>query len=250
MLAGIDHAQEASTFVALNVRRQRLSQSDIFHGMLAAGDGDAKAVAEILAETGWTVRRHGTTAAYHPGDLGCAPMLVKRLRSSSAATVRFGLTVMRAAWPDKPVRQGATILHGLFHLYDNLLDDHPRLTSAALIEAIGQQTPEGWLLNAEILRERRPTLSGPAALAMVILDDATGPSFGRPAPAVPVPLAVPAPVPQIATAPATLPAPRPVTLRDNAFGKSGKGWCEQCERLCTRDQATACRTPFCKLKVS
>lgn len=134
---------EAEAFVALNTKRQKLSQSDIFNGMLASGDADAVATQAMLEETGWKVRRHANTHAFNPGDLNCAPMLVKMRKAHGEAVVRNALVALREAYPDSVVTVSATLLKALIFLYrdDRLRGEDPDL----FIEAIGQiEEPRDW----------------------------------------------------------------------------------------------------------
>jgi hypothetical protein len=243
ILGGIAISEEAKTFVALNEQRQRLSQADIFFGMLAAGEADAKLVQDMIAETGWTIRRQSNVASYGPGELQCAPMLVRQLREKSADAVRFGLTTLRAAYPDQPVRQAATLLNALGFLFVNLLEEQD--SAAAIIASLAKADPDGWILRGKIFRERYPVLSGPAALARVIIDQARG-KVGATGAALP-PSSRAAPVvttPPLASAPARAASPAAIA----ALARSGKAFCDQCDRMCTHAEVNACRDSHCKLK--
>lgn len=241
--SSLDVAGEARTFVQLNTERQKLTQAEVFHGQLAAGDPDAKAVQQLLDDTGWKVVRHSTTTSYHPGDLECAPMLVKTFAFRGHDTVRFALTTLRAAYPNKTVRVAATLLKGLLDVFG--LMDAKEFTVARLIAAIGAVEPNDWITRAMILRERNPAWSTTMGVAQAMIAAARGDAppaplrpaayAARPSPALPVAAASPAPV-----APSAKSGP--------VFGTSGKGWCDQCQQLRTRDQARACGDRFCKLR--
>ena len=157
ILSGCDVAGEAETFVALNTRRQKLSQADIFSGMLAAGDPIAKATAELLDQTGWRIRGHATTTAYHPSDLACAPMLTKACKAHGEAVVRNALTTLREAYPDTPVRNSATLLKALIAIYrDGDLDG---LDPDLFIDTLGECDPADWEAAGHDMRRKRPVLS-------------------------------------------------------------------------------------------
>lgn len=260
LLSSLDLEGEARTFVELNTKRQRLTQAEVFHGMLAAGDEQAKAVAEMIEQTGWTVRKGSNTATYKAGDLECAPMLVKTFDAKGAAPVRFALDALRAAYPDTPVRQSSTMLKALFDVFDRLCDD-PALAAVvptnALIAAIGAVEPETWMSRGVIHRSTRPAVSMTAAIAATMLAAAQGKDVPTMRPhlpkAAPVALAAKAPAFQMAsrptTAPATAPAVRrPASPATNPFGTTGKGWCTQCEQLRSKPAAAACPSQFCTLR--
>lgn len=270
VLAGIGHTDEARTFVALNTQRQRLSQLDIFNGMLAAGDGHAKAVQELLEQTGWKQVRSRNTAARKPGELDCAPMLARTVAAGNIDAVRFALTVLIAAYPDRPVQAGATMLAAMFTVFHDT--ESTNITAARLIETLAASDPNEWIMRGAILRERLPTLSRHAALARAI----TAAASQTPRPSLPiaasadddeaesmwgdlvdgdedegvVPDTPPAyrPAPRPAPAPAALATCKPA-LNVAAFGRSGKGFCTQCDQLVSQDRAAACRDRHCKMQV-
>lgn len=258
ILSSLDVQGEARTFVELNTKRQKLSQSEVFHGMLAAGNADAKAVLDLIEQSRWSVVRHSNTACYKPGDLACAPALVEIYRSKGGPTVSFALNTLRAAYPDVTVRQSATLLHALVMLFDMLPDDPVPMPD--LIAAIGAVPPDLWLSRGIIHRQTFPALSRHTAIAATMLMAARGeePPSTIPVARQPSPVAAPASdagtkAPGMAAKP-TLAEPRPSAFRPRAkpsdftFGTSGKGWCSQCEQLVSREKASACADRFCKAR--
>lgn len=163
-----DQSGEAATFVALNTRRQKLSQSDIFNGMLAAGDESAKATQVLLEQTGWRIRGHGATASYRPGDLGCAPMLARAVEAYGEAVVRNALTALREAYPTTPVTTGATMLKALISIYrDGDLDGgDPDL----FIETLGFCEPGDWEAHGHDHRRKHPVLTRIEAISGAMLE--------------------------------------------------------------------------------
>ncbi|MFC0204697.1 hypothetical protein [Novosphingobium soli] len=163
-----DRAGEAETFVALNTRRQKLSQADIFNGMLAAGDESAKATQILLQETGWRIRSHGASSAYHPGDLGCAPMLARAVAAHGEAVVRNALTALREAYPDKAVTTAATLLKALIAIYrdGDLNGGDPDL----FIETLSDAEPGDWELHGMDHRRKHPALSRIEAISAAMLE--------------------------------------------------------------------------------
>lgn len=165
---GQDPAGEAAAFVALNTRRQKLSQGDIFNGMLAAGDADAKAMAALLGETGWMQARSQINLASSPGLLMCAPTLVKRLRADGEAAVRNALTALREAYPDRPVPNSATLLNALVCIYrDGDLDG---IDPDLFIETMGEIEPGDWDDFGREERRNSPVLSRIEGLALAMVN--------------------------------------------------------------------------------
>lgn len=168
ILSTVDHAAEAATFVALNTQRQRLSQTDLFHGMLAAGDEAAKQTAQVIAETGWKIGKGTNVATYGPGYLSCAPMLVRALATHGAPIVRNALTALREAYPDYAFNTASTMLKALIAIYRD--GDLEGIDPDLLIETLGSADPDVWIEGGRDHRRRNPALSHSEALAASIVN--------------------------------------------------------------------------------
>lgn len=167
ILSGRSGEEEAEAFVALNTKRQRLSQSDIFNGMLAAGDPAAKAVAQMLAETGWRVCRSCSTDNFKPGDLVCAPMLTRATKTHGEAAVRNALTTLREAYAETAVTNPATLLRALMTIFRD--DRLSGMDPDGFVESVGTIPPTEWLDEARDYQRDNPSLSRPEALVEAML---------------------------------------------------------------------------------
>jgi hypothetical protein len=165
VISGQDENGEASAFVALNTQRQKLSQADIFNAMLASGDATAKQVAALLEETGWRMAHTSNTQVWKPGDMFCAPMIVKALKAEGECIVRNALSALREAYPETTVTNTATLLKALFLIYRNKRVSDPD----RLIEMLGACSPVDWELERSAVRLRNPQLSLVDALVETIV---------------------------------------------------------------------------------
>jgi hypothetical protein len=239
ILSSLDHAGEARTFVDLNTRRQRLSQGQVFHGMLAAGDSLAVKVQALLDETGWNVRRISNTASFNPGDLECAPMLTRALDQRGEPAVWFALIALRTAYTDRPVRVAATLLKALFELFDKVGSDG--VSFEAITRTMGASLPHEWVNRGIRLQEKNLNWDKSTAIASAIMEAA----LGKPTPAAPAPsTGHPAIAARIATPLSLHAAP----TAKSPFGAEGKGWCDQCQSLRSRQHASTCGSQFCSLR--
>lgn len=168
VLSNIVQSDKARAFVAINTRRQKPTQSEIFSAMLAAGDSAAQETRELMQQTGWRLRAHGGTAVYNAGDLGCAPTIAKVVRSHGSAVARNALAAMREAWPTTAVRNGSTMFKALAAIYrDGDLDGcDPDL----FIETIGQCDPADWEDHARDYRRKNPALSRMEAITGAMME--------------------------------------------------------------------------------
>lgn len=164
--------EEAQAFVRLNTERQKLTQPEIFAGMLAASDPDALATIKIMDETGWTLCRHNNSVAFKAGELACAPMLARQVRAIGEAPVRNALTALREAYPDTPVTTPSRLVQALMMIFQ---DETRRSGFEAddLIEAIGGlEQPNDWHDEARGMNLANPSLSRREALAEAMIEAA------------------------------------------------------------------------------
>ncbi len=172
VIPAIAREEEAKTFVNLNTARQRLSQVEIFNGMLAASDPDALAMVKLLDETGWSLTRHNNSANYKPGELGCAPMLVRQVRAIGEAPVRNALTALREAYRDTPVTIPSKLLGALMLIFQDA-SYRRGFEADDLIEALAEcEDPQGWLEEGRGMARANPALSSREALAEAMCEAA------------------------------------------------------------------------------
>lgn len=230
----LEPGAEARAFVDLNTRRQALSQADIFHGLLAASDPDAIAVAALIEATGWHLVRGKPNGKWKPGSIACGPALVRGRKLHGGTVVEAALRTVRAAWPNAAVDSPVRLFQALFEIYRER-GQVPPARHADIAATLAQKSPAGWLALAEERRAHQPHLSSATALVAAIVR-----TF---APVVPAPAATAAPKAQPATRAAAIPGD--ITP---AFGTAGKGWCSQCDELVDRPTARHCKSQFCKMR--
>ena len=243
-----DLADEARTFVAINDKRQALSQTDKFAAMLVAGDGDAAATAALIEETGWRVVRGNFNGLGEAGKLTCAPLLVRLRKKFGEHVLRLALLTVREAWPDTPIGPVARMTEALCGLYRNR--DGGR---NALVVALSRVEPKQWMTRAGAIRDRSFGLSELDALSAAFreaLPKTAGGQSAKPgadgaARVAPPPVAPPPVSPR--------PAPRPVAriaaIDPGIFSReTGKAWCDQCEQQRSQRQVETCASSFCTIK--
>jgi hypothetical protein len=163
-------ADEAFTFVALNQKRQKLSQGDVFNAMLAAGDQDAARVAHLVERAGLSFARSHTPATWKPGQLFCGPALVKSIKLYGDIVVANALVAVGEAFAGKILERGATILNSLTLIYT---DDakRPGFDPDQFIAALGSVSQLDWIAFAADTREQRGrSVSFREALAIAFME--------------------------------------------------------------------------------
>ena len=232
ILSNIDQAGEATAFVDLNTKRQRLSQLDIFNGMLAAGDTNAIQTAALLEQTGWRIRRSSDTQGFKAGDLVCAPMLARELKRRGPAPIGFALAALRKADPDQPVTSTANLLTALIRIYT------PKHKSDRMAQRLALRAPGLWIsAGAEIAEGEGCSRINGLIFAIERAADEKPPAQKPKAPPAPPPAPVRKPAKQFSIA-------KPARI----FDQENRAWCDQCQTRVTQKTAAQCQTRFCSLK--
>ena len=149
--AHTDPADEAKTFVALNLKRQKLSQGDVFRASLATGDPEARETLEMIERTGFSLAPHSNWTAWKPLQIFCAPQITKSRRQYGDKIVEQALAALARAYPDVPLRYAGTMLPALYAVFKGRarLDDFDLDRFVTLLGSIEQ---EGWLDEASGIR--------------------------------------------------------------------------------------------------
>lgn len=161
---------EAEAFVALNNARARLTQYDLFNAALLAGDAASLRVMQLLDDCGLHHVRHNNTQTWNPGDIHCGPMLAKAIAKVGDTVVRNSLTALAEAYSDRVVTSSATILKGLFGVYEGTATEDD-FDADIFIESLREIAPEDWDMAAAELRSRHPMLSKTDRLTVAMINN-------------------------------------------------------------------------------
>jgi hypothetical protein len=164
-----DSGDEANTFVALNQKRQRLSQGDVFNAALAAGDADAKRVLELASRAGLSFARHGNPVSWTPDQIFCGPALVKAIKQHGDAVIANALVAIAEAYQGKVKTHAATVLKALLLIYSDDAN-RPGFDPDLFIEALGRVEMDMWNDLAREARRANPALSGRESMALAMMD--------------------------------------------------------------------------------
>lgn len=162
-----DAADEAATFVALNERRQRLSQGDKFAAALASGDATAKKVLAMMQGCGLTVARHSNPTAWQPRQLFCGPAIAKAIKQHGERSVSCALVALAEAYEGVVLSRGATLLQALYPVYRDHADAD--FDPDLFIEALGSLEQGDWIEEATALKRADPTVSQRQAMTEVMI---------------------------------------------------------------------------------
>lgn len=171
-----DTADEAQTFVALNLRRQKLSQGNVFAASLASGDDDAKRALQLIEGAGFTLARNHDPSTWKAGELFCGPAVQQAVKVQGEAVVKGALNALSEAYTGEVQVRGATLLQSLYVIF---ADDAKQrgFDRDRFVQALGSVEQRAWLDRASQLRQQHKDLSWRDATAMAIMDAYT--AFGR-----------------------------------------------------------------------
>jgi hypothetical protein len=114
VIDGQDVREQAQSFVAINTKRVALHSLSAYHAAIVAGDPDALAVSDIVKKCGIEIPRSpvqgGTTGPQQTQAIATIQML---LRNYNEKHVKFALTILSEAFPEKRSLMRSNILKAL-----------------------------------------------------------------------------------------------------------------------------------------
>ncbi len=164
-----DHSDEAHTFVALNLKRQKLTQGDVFNASLASGDPDAARTLELITGAGLTLARHANTIAWKPGQIFCAPAIQTALKLYGDRVVSCALIALGEAYQGKVQERAATLLKPLYVIYSEDAK-RPEFDPDRFIAALGSVEQRDWSDHARDQQRANPAFSSREAYAAAFIE--------------------------------------------------------------------------------
>ncbi|MDR7101502.1 DUF6551 family protein [Croceicoccus sp. BE223] len=163
-------ADEAASFVAMNVQRRALSKIDLFKAAVAAGDQEATGIVSAIEAAGLSVAPHQNYVSWKPGMVSNIGGIEASWRRHSEDVTRLALRVLADAWRGSVLRYAGSLFPGIAAVVADeygrfVVDDEFRVM---LVEMIGAVTQEDW--RGEIMRKRAddPNLRFAAASEVVL----------------------------------------------------------------------------------
>lgn len=162
-------ADEAASFVAMNVQRRALAKIDLFKAAVAAGDEEAAGIVAAIEAAGLPVAPHQNYISWKPGMVSNIGGIEASWRKHGAAVTRLALQVLADAWRGQVLRYAGSLFPGIAGV---VAADFARLSGDTefrqmLVEMIGAVTQEDW--RGDIMRKRadEPNLRFAAASEVV-----------------------------------------------------------------------------------
>lgn len=161
-------SDEANTFVALNSKRQKLSQGQVFAAMLAAQDPDAQRVLQLVEGAGLKFARSHDPSRWKPGEIYCGPAIVRALRQYGDNVVRNSLVALSEAFQGQVLKLSVTILRALYPIYADEAK-RPGFDPDVFIESLGAVEQQTWLDLARDVQQQQPALSARECVSIAMM---------------------------------------------------------------------------------
>lgn len=145
-------ADEAASFVAMNVQRRALSAIDLFKAAVTSGDGKAGQVARLLAEAGLTLAPHTNFTAWKPGMVSNIGGIQAAFRKSGVELTKRALALLARAFDGEVLRYAGTLFSAIaafLHESGGDVDDE------LLLMVLQGNDQKGWVAEIEIERAQR-----------------------------------------------------------------------------------------------
>ncbi len=166
-------ADEAASFVAMNVQRRALSAIDLFKAALAAGDDTAAHIAHLMERSGLSLAPHSNFTAWKPGMVSNIGGIQQAYRRFGAALTARSMTLLSKSFEGEVLRYGGTLFSAIAQA---LHDRQGRLDDELLLMILQGDSQKGWVAAIEIERTKdgvKRQLAGSRVLAQAY-DEALG----------------------------------------------------------------------------
>ncbi len=166
-------ADEAASFVAMNVQRRALSKLDLFKAAVAGADSEASAIARALSGAGLSLAPHTNHTAWKPGMLANVGGIEASWRRHGERVTSLALQAMAKALDGQVLRYAGTLFPGIVAVVAQETGGGKRAFDPAMwdmfIEMVAEGGQETWRGDMMKLRGEEPNLKYGAAMERVFL---------------------------------------------------------------------------------
>lgn len=165
-------ADEAASFVAMNVQRRAMTKLDLFKAAVAGEDSEAAAIMTALDAAGLSVAPHSNFTAWKPGMLANIGGIENAWRRHGAAVTRTALRALAEGLQGQVLRYAGTIFPGIAAVCARETFGNTRTDPALwplFIEMIAEGEQSRWRKDVMQLRIDHPNMKFSAASEAVFL---------------------------------------------------------------------------------
>ena len=165
-------ADEAASFVAMNIQRRAMTKLDLFKAAVAGEDSEAGAIMAALAEAGLSVAPHSNFTAWKPGMVANIGGIENAWRRHGGRVTRTALRALAEGLEGQVLRYAGTIFPGIAAVCAAQMAGRAAFDPALwplFIEMIGEGEQERWRQDVMQLRTDYPNVRFSAASEAVFV---------------------------------------------------------------------------------
>ena len=147
-------SDEAASFVAMNMQRRALSALDLFRAAVAAGDGSAREITEMLDRAGLTLAPHQNYISWKPLMISNIGGIRQAHRKHGAKVAQAALLALARAFPTEVLRYGGTIFAALVEVLAELTTE-PGFDFELFVEVLNGAPHSTWASEINVLAAKR-----------------------------------------------------------------------------------------------
>ena len=165
-------ADEAASFVAMNIQRRAMTKLDLFKAAVAGEDSQAGAIMAALAEAGLSVAPHSNFTAWKPGMLANIGGIENAWRRHGGRVTRTALRALAEGLDGQVLRYAGTIFPGIAAVCAREMGGKAAFDPALwplFIEMIAEGEQARWRQDVMQLRTDHPNMKFSAASESVFV---------------------------------------------------------------------------------
>lgn len=147
-------ADEAASFVAMNIQRRALNALDLFNAALAADDDSAIEIMGLLKAAGLTLARHTNHTAWKPRMLANIGGIRESHRRFGPAVTLAALRALAQGFDGQVLRYGGTIFGAIAYFLADEFKRSGEMDMGLFIDVLRGASQREWVSEIEAVKGR------------------------------------------------------------------------------------------------
>lgn len=147
-------ADEARTFVTMNIQRRAMGALDLFRAALATSDGKATEIEVLITSAGLTLAKHSNFTAWKPGEVSNIGGIRTCHRKYGREVTANALVALSRAFSGQVLRYAGTIFSALGEFIGRKAYNGP-VDLETLVQMLGAVSQHDWVVRFESHRTQK-----------------------------------------------------------------------------------------------
>lgn len=144
-------ADEARTFVTMNIQRRAMGALDLFRAALATSDGKATEIEVLISSAGLTLAKHSNFTAWKPGEVSNIGGIRACHRKYGREVTALALQALSRGFVGQVLRYAGTIFSALGEFIARK-DYEGEFCLETLVQVLSAETQQAWVIRIEAQR--------------------------------------------------------------------------------------------------